>query len=126
MSLCALGPLETDESGMARVLYNVLNILGLAVACLVPLSSAESPVQHPPLLKRRGHDVHSRIPAAANSPSRHQHVHDDPHVIHGQERVEYEALRKQIDEHVEGPGARAWAGRIPDHLVHHFTREGEL
>ena len=105
----------------------VLTVLSaLWVSLLVPTSSAAGlPTDHVHASKRRGHDVHSRIPEAIQDRSRHQVDREDPHVVHGEHRQEYEKLRRKIDDHHE-QGAAAWTGRIPDHLIHHFTRDGDL
>lgn len=50
--------------------------------------------------KRRGDDLHKRIPTA-RLPGL-GHTSEDPHVIHGEHKAEYVEFRKAVNEHVKG------------------------
>ena len=67
----------------------------------------------------RGHDLHAKVAQASGLKRRtrdipHDHVPADVRV------KEYEQLKNKIERHTASTGS-AWAGHIPNHLVHHFA-----
>lgn len=67
----------------------------------------------------RAHDLHAKVAKASGLKRR---TRDIPHdIVPAEVRVkEYEQLKGKIERHTASTGG-AWAGYIPEHLVHHFA-----
>jgi hypothetical protein len=67
----------------------------------------------------RGHELHSKLTVASGTKGPNRDV-SHHHMTNEERTTEFLRLRKEIKQHTTTTGG-AWAGHIPEHLVHHFA-----